>query len=111
MSLAELHYAYRESDGWIPDHPEWYDGLDSTPGAAVAAAGVALAGLLAGLVLMVPVYAVLRVEPAIPDLALLLLAAPFSFWAGRTGVIYVGGPLVDYLLGIPRMRAGAGGGA
>jgi hypothetical protein len=100
LTLRERIRSYWALRGDYPETPDWYD-----PPEWVRLTGTAIVALT-GVVASAPVaWVLLAVAPALPDWASLVLALVLIPTAMKTAH-YLGAPLADHVLGVPRPMEG-----
>lgn len=100
LTLRERFRQYRALDGDYPETPEWYD-----PPEWVKLTGTTIVALT-GFVASAPAgAAVLAIAQFVPRWAALLLGLVLVPTAMKTAH-YLGAPLADHVLGVPRSTEG-----
>ena len=97
-TIRERMAGYRRHGDIPPTAPEY-----TRPSIVVRLFGAALVGIVGSacaLVLSIPLYA-LAVAGIIPMVLAYVLALPF-LWISYASGLYIGGPVADHVLGIPR---------
>jgi hypothetical protein len=96
LTFRERVRIYLKARGDVPPTPEWYDGL-SRPWKVLGALVVAIVGVVATL----PFVALYFMAPSLPIWGH-VVAAVVLFAAAHLFGTFLGAPVADHLLGVPR---------
>jgi hypothetical protein len=96
LTFRQRMRAYLKARGDVPATPEWYDGL-SRPWKVLGTLVVGIVGVVATL----PFVALYFMAPSLPIWGH-VVAAVVLFSAAYLAGTFLGGPVADHLLGVPR---------